>query len=120
MITSLGATINHIVVSDLSDDTFFAKIVLQKNGTTTELDCRPSDAIALAVRAQAPIYADADVVERAGVKMDAETGTPIVPGEGGEETEAAQGRGVEESLCLQGLRRNLDVEDLGTEHRHKE
>ncbi len=120
VITSLGATINHIVVSDLSDDTFFAKIVLQKNGTTTELDCRPSDAIALAVRAQAPIYADADVVERAGVKMDAETGTPIVPGEGGEEPRPLRDEELRSLSAFKDFVETLDVEDLGTEHRHKE
>ncbi|MBM3944842.1 MAG: bifunctional nuclease family protein [SAR202 cluster bacterium] len=50
VISSLGATVQQIVVSDLSNDTFFAKIVLQVNGSTLEVDSRPSDAIALAVR----------------------------------------------------------------------
>ena len=59
VIESLGATVAHIVVSDLSDDTFYAKIVIQHNGTTMEVDSRPSDAIALAVR-QGFFVADAD------------------------------------------------------------
>ena len=50
VIIALGATINHIVVSDLTADTFYAKIVLQHNGTSMEVDSRPSDAIAIAVR----------------------------------------------------------------------
>ena len=120
VITSLGATIDHIVVSDLSDDTFFAKIVLQRNGTMTEVDCRPSDAIALAVRARAPIYADADVVQRAGVKMDAETGTPVVPGEGDEEPRPLREEELRSLSAFKDFVETLDVEDLGTEHRQKE
>ena len=79
VIVSLGATVNHIVVSDLTEDTFFAKIVLQHNGTTMEVDSRPSDAIALAVRTQAPIYAEDAVLEKASVEMDPETGQHVVP-----------------------------------------
>ena len=86
IIATLGATVNHVIVSDLSNDTFYAKVVLQHNGTTMEVDSRPSDAIALAVRAQATIYAEDSVVEKAGVHMDKETGKPIVPGEGQEES----------------------------------
>ena len=63
VISTLGATINRIVVSDLSKDTFYAKIVLKHNGTTMEVDSRPSDAIALAVRSQAPIYVEDSVLE---------------------------------------------------------
>lgn len=70
VIQSLGARVNHILVSDLTDDTFYAKIVLQHNDSQTEIDSRPSDAIALAVRTQAPIFAADSVVDRAGVKMD--------------------------------------------------
>ena len=79
VIAILGATVDRIVVSDLKNDTFYAKVVLQCNGNTVEVDSRPSDAIALAVRANAPIFADESVVERAGVEMDEETGMPVVP-----------------------------------------
>lgn len=76
-IKSLGATIERIVVSDLNDDTFYAKVVLQCNGTITEVDSRPSDAIALAVRTDAPIYAEDGVLDKAGIKMDPESGQPV-------------------------------------------
>ena len=78
IITSLGATVMHIVVSDLNSDTFYAKIVLTHNGTTMEVDSRPSDAIALAVRTSSPIYAEDVVVHKAGVQLDVETGEPIM------------------------------------------
>lgn len=77
IIGELGAKISAIVVSDLTDDTFFAKIVLDHDGDQVEIDSRPSDAIALAVRTKVPIYVDEGVLERAGVLIDKETGKPI-------------------------------------------
>jgi len=72
VIGDLGATIESIVVSDLKDDTFFAKIVINYNGNVVEVDSRPSDAIALAVRANAPIFASDDVIEKAAVTLAVE------------------------------------------------
>ncbi len=77
MISDLGAKVTQVVVSELKDDMFFAKVVLQRNGTTVESDSRPSDAIALAVRTGAPIYADESVLEKAGVEFDPVTGKAI-------------------------------------------
>ena len=74
MISDLGARVSRVVVSDLRDHTFFAKVVIQRNGTTIESDSRTSDAIALAVRSDAPIYAAASVLELAGVTSNPETG----------------------------------------------
>ncbi|MCH8825430.1 MAG: bifunctional nuclease family protein [Chloroflexi bacterium] len=113
IITSLGATVDHIVVSDLSNDTFFAKIVIQHNGDKMEIDSRPSDAIALAVRTHAPIFADDSVVEKAGVQMDMETGKPVI-----EEGEDGKPRPLrEEELkslsAFQDFIGTLDLEDLG-------
>ena len=76
IINSLGAKVNGIVVSALDQDTFYAKVILAIDGDTLEVDSRPSDAIALAVRASAPIFADESVLDKAGVDMDAETGKP--------------------------------------------
>jgi len=71
VIDSLGASVDYVIVNDLSNDTFFARIMLQIDGRVMEIDSRPSDAIALAVRVQVPIYADESVLEKAGVKLDA-------------------------------------------------
>ena len=76
MIRDLGAEITHIVVSEMKGEMFLAKIVLQKNGTTVENDSRPSDAIALAVRSGAPIYAEDRVLDQAGIDFNPETGEP--------------------------------------------
>ena len=72
-IDSLGAKVLSIIVSDLKDDTFFAKILLEYQNNTIELDSRPSDAIAIAVRSKAKIFAENLVVEKAGVTLNQET-----------------------------------------------
>lgn len=65
IIDNLGATIVEVVITELRDNTFFAKIVLDISGLTNEIDSRPSDAIALAVRADAPIYISEIVMQEA-------------------------------------------------------
>jgi bifunctional DNase/RNase len=77
VIDTLGASINSIIVSELKNDTFFAKIVLNVDGGQMEVDSRPSDALALAVRAGVPIYAEETVLDKAGILLDKETGKPI-------------------------------------------
>ena len=67
VIEELNAKIVSIVISDLIDEIYYARIVLDANGRHVEIDSRPSDAIALAVRTKAPIYVDEGVLERAGV-----------------------------------------------------
>lgn len=66
----LGVTVRRIVVSDLADETFRARLVLEQGGETREMDARPSDAIALAIRTGAPIFATDAVLDRAGVVPD--------------------------------------------------
>ena len=70
VISDLGAKIVSIVISDLIDDIFYARIILDVAGRHVEVDSRPSDAIALAVRAKSPIYVEESVLERAGVALD--------------------------------------------------
>src|SRR4030042_1710567 len=71
-IAKLGATVSHILVNDLHDDTFYARVIMDRNGERIELDSRPSDAICLAVRTQSPIFVRESVMERAGVVPDEE------------------------------------------------
>ena len=78
VIDSLGAAIEYILVNDLKSDTFYAKIILSVDGEQIEIDSRPSDALALAVRADVPVYADEAILDKAGIMMDSETGKPIV------------------------------------------
>lgn len=73
MLTDLGATVSQIVISNLSDQIFFARIVLEQGGRALEIDARPSDAIALAVRANARILVEDAVMERASVTLGEDT-----------------------------------------------
>ncbi|HLG64516.1 MAG TPA: bifunctional nuclease family protein [Ktedonosporobacter sp.] len=69
VISELGAKIVSIVISDLIDEVYYARIVLDVAGRYIEVDSRPSDAIALAVRAKIPIYVEDAVLENAGVAL---------------------------------------------------
>jgi uncharacterized protein len=64
-ISQLGAEVVHIIINELHSDVFFAKIVLSQNGRRLEIDSRPSDAIALAVRVHVPIFVEESVMEKA-------------------------------------------------------
>jgi bifunctional DNase/RNase len=72
IIDDMGGAVERIAVTDLSDDVFYARIVLQQNGREVEIDSRPSDAIALAVRARVPILVDESVMDKAGVMLSAD------------------------------------------------
>jgi len=74
-IDQLGGRVSYIVVNDVANDTYFARIVLDVHGQPMEIDSRPSDAIALAVRVEAPIYAEESVLEKGGVLLN-EDGQP--------------------------------------------
>ena len=63
VITGLDARLERIVVTDLKDRTFYAKLILRRNGKTVEVDSRPSDAIAVAVLMKVPIYVEERVLD---------------------------------------------------------
>jgi bifunctional DNase/RNase len=96
LIAELGATIRHVLVSDLRNDTFYANIIVERTGQRVEIDSRPSDAIALAVRARVPIYVEESVMEKAAI-------TPEEEAEAGEETPSA----------FKDLIEGLDLDQLG-------
>src|SRR5215210_3463093 len=68
----LGAQVVRITVTELRENTFYAQITVQLDGTEIEVDSRPSDAIALAIRAEAPIFAADDVIEESGIEFEGE------------------------------------------------
>ena len=68
----LGVVVKRIIVSDLSEETFRARLMLELDGRDVDIDARPSDAIALAIRAGVPIYATDSVLDRAGVVPEAD------------------------------------------------
>jgi bifunctional DNase/RNase len=72
VIETLGGEVLHIVISALEKNTYFAQIVLDVDGDTVEIDSRPSDAIALGVRVNAPVYVAEEVMDQAGLLPEEE------------------------------------------------
>ncbi len=70
VIAELGGKIISIVISDLIEDIFYARLVLDVDGRHLEVDSRPSDAIALAVRTKTSIFVEESVLDRAGVALE--------------------------------------------------
>jgi hypothetical protein len=67
----LHSKIEKVIIDDLNDGIFFARIVVRKDGEEYEFDARPSDSIALAIRTKAPVYVSTKVMESASVDKDA-------------------------------------------------
>jgi len=107
----LGAHVEYVIVNDLADDTFYARIILAVNGERVEIDSRPSDAIALAVRVQVPIYAEDTVLERAGVQLDKE-GQPIEGQAGGEGITKVNEEELQRMSAFRDFIESLDLDDF--------
>lgn len=99
LIRTFGAELIRIEINDLRDGTFYARLVLGKEGEELLVDSRPSDAIALAVRKKCPVYIAESVVDSAGIAIEliAESETPAV----GEEGEAGSKVAGDERATLQ-------------------
>jgi bifunctional DNase/RNase len=113
IIDSLGARVSHVLVNDLNNDTFYARIVLDNNGQTVEIDSRTSDAIALAVRTQVPIYAEESVLERAGILLDKEP-EQLTSGAGmNEAIRPPNPEELEKMSAFKDFIESLDLDDFG-------
>jgi len=107
VIAEVGGKPSHVVVSDLRDDTFFARIVVNIDKRQIELDSRPSDAIALAVRLEVPIFVSTTVMDRAAIR----------PSQGDKEGPTPE---EEEKLgAFKDLIQDLDLDGLGSEDKPK-
>lgn len=106
VVDAMGGSVSHVMVNDLRDDTFFGKIVIDVNGRKIEVDSRPSDAIALAVRIKAPIFVAETVMDQAG----------IMPEDGITELAEGQTPVSEEDLsAFRDFVEGLDLDDFGFE-----
>lgn len=112
VIQDLGAQVQYIFVNDLSNDTFFARIMLKVGDRDLEVDSRPSDAIALAVRADVPIFADESVLEKAGVRLDQEGQTIEGVGDAEVQKEVTEEE-LEKLSPFRDVIEGLDLEDFG-------
>ena len=73
MIDRMGASVDRIIINDLREQTFYAQITIDANCIQMEFDARPSDAIAIALRVEAPIYVEKAVLDEAGIQPDYKT-----------------------------------------------
>ena len=113
MLGELDARVARVIINDLSHDIYYARIVVERSGELKEIDSRPSDAIAIAVRAHCPIFVDESVMERAGVNIsdddgsDEDSGTDNHP-------EAENPREDEALTIFRDFINTLDIDDLDT------
>ena len=77
ILSEMDTEVEHVVINDLVDQTFFAVIKMTQNGKAAEVSSRPSDAIALAVRTSAPLFASEEVLEQAGIELRDEEETEV-------------------------------------------
>ena len=113
VISQLGAKVSHVIVNDLSEDVFYARISVELDGKSVEIDSRPSDAIALAVRLQAPIFAEETVLDKAGVALDAESEETAEARPRAEGAGAASGEPERLPEAFREFISTLDLDDLG-------
>jgi len=108
-ISALGAKLERVIINDLADETFFAKLILDQDGKTIEVDARPSDAIALAIRTEVSIFVEEKVLDTAGMVFDGES-----EGAEGETKERDESSPIDEeklSVFRQFIN-TLDIDDL--------
>lgn len=104
VITEMGGEVEHIVISELKNEVFYARVVMEANGRRLEIDSRPSDALALAVRLRVPVYIEDAVMAKAAVQPEAEVE--------GEEAAAASA-GDDKLDAFKDFLNSLDLDDLG-------
>ncbi len=102
----LGAETVRIEIHDLRDDVFFARIIVRVDGREAEIDSRPSDALALAVRVRAPVFVEESVMDRAGVVPEADAR------EGAAEAEGEQTESDERLSVFKDFVEKLDLDDI--------
>lgn len=111
LVQELGGVVKQVSVTDLREDTFFASIHLDVDGREVTVDSRPSDAIALAVRAQVPIFVSDEVMERAGIVLDEDGLDEDGPGD--ETPKPPTQEELEKLSVFRDFVAGLDLDDLG-------
>ena len=82
IISEMGGNVSHILINELREMVFYARLFIDVDGTMLEVDCRPSDAIAVAVRAKVPIFVNEPVLDEAGIVPESDVEDEIGLGDG--------------------------------------
>jgi hypothetical protein len=96
MIQSLNGQLVQVEITSLSDDVFYATLTLETNGVQSQVDCRPSDALALAARTKVPIYVAESVMHQAGITPE-------------DDIAEAESEGQDDNISFNTTDENLDV-----------
>lgn len=107
MVLSFGSSVEQVIINDLNEGTFFAQIHCKKEDGPFELDARPSDAIALAIRFGAPIFVNSTVLDEAGIETEEGTKTKDSSAPKGKREKSADGG--EELSRLEELEKELQT-----------
>ncbi len=109
MLQGLGSELQRVLITKVVDNTYHAELIIQQDGKIVSIDARPSDSIAIALRAKAPIYAHSDLLEQASIEIqpsDIEAGA--VP-----ETAAPEETTGMDAEQLKEYLRKMNPEDFG-------
>ncbi len=109
LLQGLGSELQRVLITKVVDNTYHAELILKRDGEMVSIDARPSDSIAIALRAKAPIYAHDDLLEQASIEIQS---SDFEPEEGVEEGEAGEPKGMDADQLKEHLK-NLNPEDFG-------
>ncbi|NOZ70863.1 MAG: bifunctional nuclease family protein [Chloroflexi bacterium] len=110
-LTTLGAEVQFVLINDLRSDIFYAQIVVEYNEREVRIDSRPSDAIALAVRTEAPVYVAEKVMQEAG-RIPDEDILPMIQGEASSQKQKEEEEEDDLGVFADFIE-ELDLDDLG-------
>lgn len=105
MLEGLKAKVTRVVISDLKENTFYASVVIEHEGEVLSIDARPSDSVAVALRADAPIYVSEELLQPPPEQMDDD--------EGGDDDEPRELTDEEKAEQLRRYLEKLNPEDFG-------
>ncbi len=115
ILSALGVTTSSIIISDLKDDTFYSKIILDIQGRLIEIDARPSDALGIAVRTKAPIFVTEAVINNAGIspkEKSVQPSSPVNTPESTEPEKEVSEQEIEKLSAFADFINNLNLDDF--------
>lgn len=114
IIREMGGRVVHVLINELRNDVFYARLVIDMNGKMVDIDSRPSDAIAIAVRVKAPIFVAEAVMDKAGIQPDEDVEQEVADREGaGDDFPERLDEGRLSAFA--DFVNSLDLDDLDTE-----
>ncbi len=109
MLQGLGSELQRVLITKVVDNTYHAELIIQQDGKIVSIDARPSDSIAIALRAKAPIYAHGDLLEQASIEIQP---SDIEPGAVPEAASPEEATGMDAEQLKEYLRK-MNPEDFG-------